>query len=639
MQLYAGTVSDALQRLSDADFIPACTDRFRQHFRCSPASQEVESWRKSWPWLITALGHADLCDLHILLEYSLPGTGKRVDALVLGESAYGRLVAVVIELKQWSEPVFQASAPATVRAGGRTVLHPARQVGGYVRYLEGWVSRDELQLDVRGIALLHNARPHVTAQLQELTVGQPSAEFPMLGRDDLVHSPAAAELAEKLLCADIRPAGGERIQSFLSVQHNPSPGYLDRAKATIEGREQFRLIGDQDLARLEILNAVRAERQDGARPIVVVTGGPGTGKSAVACRVLADLLGDDRTVPMLLSPSATLTRQLKRAVGERAETLVGTFTSSVPEVIRRGGVAILDEAHRARTGQNMLPAGRFPDGLGRLLKNASASVLFLDERQIIRPNEGVTVAQVKAFADEHGMAFVSVDLTSQFRCNGSLAYLNWVDELFSEDCAAPAWDGIDYDLAVAPDPEALAAWVDDYCDQHAKSASRSPGERGPVARITAGFCWPWTRFSAFPLKHDVAIPWNAPGGPRVWTRPWNFSEEDPHPEAPDVPARPFWVTDPGGHLQVGCIYTAQGMEYDYGAVILGNDLVRRNGRWRADPTASHDSAVNRLPAQEYLRFALNTYRVLATRATKGTRFYSTDPATQAYLQTLILSDS
>ena len=77
------------------------------------------------------------------------------------------------------------------------------------------------------------------------------------------------------------------------------------------------------------------------------------------------------------------------------------------------------------------------------------------------------------------------------------------------------------------------------------------------------------------------------------------------------------------------------MEYAYNAVIIGEDLVRRGDQWIAHPEKSHDSPLRDLPPQRYLQYALNTYRVLATRGTRGTRLYSTDAITQNYLNTLI----
>jgi len=38
------------------------------------------------------------------------------------------------------------------------------------------------------------------------------------------------------------------------------------------------------------------------------------------------------------------------------------------------------------------------------------------------------------------------------------------------------------------------------------------------------------------------------------------------------------VVAPAGFGQVGCVYTAQGFEYDWSGVIIGPDLVVRHGR-------------------------------------------------------------
>jgi DUF2075 family protein len=88
---------------------------------------------------------------------------------------------------------------------------------------------------------------------------------------------------------------------------------------------------------------------------------------------------------------------------------------------------------------------------------------------------------------------------------------------------------------------------------------------------------------------------------------------------------------------VGCIYSAQGFEFDYCAVILGNDLVWRDGvGWVANRDASEDSKIRRrkfLP-DELKTLLWHTYRVLLTRGMKGTLVYSTDFETLRMLQSL-----
>jgi len=622
MHLYGGSVADAAQKVVQPKFIADCEKRFAELFGAAPSPEEVRSWTRSWPALLSVLTAAGLDGFHIVLEYCLPATGERVDALLLGEDYSGHLVAVAVELKQWTSVRTDPRRPGLVLAGQRVVQHPARQVGGYVRYLEDWIAQDQLPLLARGVVVLHDAGPDLVDELRALAANGPSATFPVLGRDDLDATQPPHILAQQLACAGLKSPSEEAIAALLAARHRPSRGLLARAGQVIEGHDTFRLIGDQDKARQTVLHTATAARERRTKGIVVVTGGPGTGKSVIACRLLGDLCRIPNANPRLLSPSGTLTRQLKRTVGDDSRGLIATFAGRVPSGISSDSVVLIDEAHRARTGFTG-QRDRFPIILGNLIDRAAVTVLFLDERQIIRPDEGISLTELKAHADKNGYAFEDIDLTTQFRCNGSQAYHQWIDQLLQPTGTAPTWTGTDYDLSLAANPDEFTHWI----ETHTRD--------GLTARITAGFCWPWETPSTPPLLPEVAIHWDSPDGPLTWARPWNYREDDTPFDTPDLPGRPFWATDTGGHQQVGCVYTAQGMEYSHNTVIIGNDLVRRNNRWIAQPAESHDSKLNRLPPEQYLRYALNTYRVLATRGTKGTRLYSTDPTTQAYLQDLL----
>lgn len=122
------------------------------------------------------------------------------------------------------------------------------------------------------------------------------------------------------------------------------------------------------------------------------------------------------------------------------------------------------------------------------------------------------------------------------------------------------------------------------------------------------------------------------GTQHLWKAPWNAYKEIP---AADAPHRNFWATAPGGHQQIGCIYTAQGLEYPYSGVIIGPDLVHHDGTWQPRPQFNRDRAMRNVHPHDYLRLALNIYHVLLTRGVHATRLYSADPKTQAFLNTLM----
>jgi DUF2075 family protein len=92
----------------------------------------------------------------------------------------------------------------------------------------------------------------------------------------------------------------------------------------------------------------------------------------------------------------------------------------------------------------------------------------------------------------------------------------------------------------------------------------------------------------------------------------------------------------GGFEQVGCVYTAQGFEYDWNGVIIGPDLVVRDGKLTPVRQASKDPALTRGTTDEQAdRLIRNTYKVLLTRGMLGTCLYAVDPETQHFLRRLL----
>jgi DUF2075 family protein len=143
--------------------------------------------------------------------------------------------------------------------------------------------------------------------------------------------------------------------------------------------------------------------------------------------------------------------------------------------------------------------------------------------------------------------------------------------------------------------------------------------------MMAGYCWPWSAPDAEGrLVSDVTI--------GDFSRPWNAKPEARR-LAKGIPKSMFWATDPGGVEQVGCIYTAQGFEFDYAAVIWGPDLVIRDGKWVGQPSASRDHVVKTRAGARFLDCVKNTYRVLLTRGMRGVALYVTDDETRRFIET------
>lgn len=248
---------------------------------------------------------------------------------------------------------------------------------------------------------------------------------------------------------------------------------------------------------------------------------------------------------------------------------------------------------------------------------AKVPVFLLDEHQVVRPGEMGTVEDIRAAAARRGLNCPVVQLESQFRCGGSDVYLRWVVRLLGLESGGPvAWDPDDrMKLLLADSPEEMESFLD--------------GCRGQrySARMSAGYCWHWSPEPkpGQPLPADVRI--------GAWARPWNLRGDR---SVSGAPPSALWATDPAGFGQIGCVYTAQGFEYDWSGVIIGPDLVWRGDRWVTDRTASKDPVFKRSTSDADVdRLIRNTYKVLLTRGMVGTVVYSTDRETQEKLRELV----
>ena len=155
-------------------------------------------------------------------------------------------------------------------------------------------------------------------------------------------------------------------------------------------------------------------------------------------------------------------------------------------------------------------------------------------------------------------------------------------------------------------------------------------EEGVTARVMAGFCWPWSNpLPDGTLEEDVVI--------GDFARPWN-ARSGKGRLAKGIPKEHDWARDPGGIEQIGCVYTAQGFEFDYAGIIFGPDLVWREGRgWVGQKAESHDGMVKRADSDEaFADLVKNTYRVLMTRGMKGCYLHFMDEETEAHFRSRVV---
>jgi hypothetical protein len=618
MQLFAGPSAEFVDEAVQKTIAERLGDAFYDYYRFRASASEFLSWQNSLRAMASQLRYSDMRDHGVVLEMQLPLSSSRLDCLVFGRSKDGSERAVLVELKQWTEVApseFDECVEAFVGRAVRKMLHPSAQALRYAQYLEDMNSA--FDPEANGIALkpcawLHNMHPGASGALRSTAFSRLLGSAPLYVASD---ADRFRDFFEEHVGAGQGVAVMERA---LSGTQRASRKLLEHTAQLVAGEPTYHLIDDQVIAFEAVLAMVRRSQKDKrAKAIVVVKGGPGTGKSVIALNLLGTL--SKRGVQVHhATGSKAFTENLWRVLGSRSKAHVKYFNNFGQTEEGSIDVLLADEAHRVRTTSNnrFTPAARRSERsqIEELVSASKVSVFFIDDHQSVRPGEVGSTMMFRETAMRIDARYEEVDLRTQFRCAGSDEYIDWVDQLLEvrKTGVMQLAKGA-FDFEIVHGPEALEAKV--------KAAIDS----GLSSRMMAGYCWPWSDPDASGnLIPDVTI--------GAFARPWNARPEARRLAA-NIPKSMFWATDPGGADQIGCIYTAQGFEFDYAGVIWGPDLVIREGKWVGQPSASRDHVVKTRAGARFLDCVKNTYRVLLTRGLRGAYLYVIDDETREYIAT------
>lgn len=612
MRLYEGSIRQFRDDVIYSRLADKLAGAFKDYYHRPAGKGEVGAWQQSFNFLKNSFEVAELDDNQIVVEYELPYSSRRIDVLLFGRNQQGDDGVVMVELKQWSnDGVAEAEAEGNVKvrfaSGVREVAHPSWQVQGYHFDLQDFlhVFQDSPAPDLSSCAYCHNyARLKEPNVLFAKKFEKGIERFPLFAKEDI------EELGKYLQQRIAGGSGLEVFNRFVRSTVKPSKKLLEHTGKMINERQIFTLIDDQIAAYNAIMHRAKELARSQKKAAVIVKGGPGTGKSVIALEVMGELLRQGRTV-MHATGSSAFTNTLRKIVGSRAKALFKFFNSFIGAPEDSFDVLIADEAHRIRETSNNMYTRRDKKSkepqIDELFKVARLGVFFIDEKQIVRPNEVGSVELIRQAASRWGIEegeIAEFELQTQFRCSGSDAYLQWLDNTLGiRPSDFPRFDPR-MEFRIFDDPGAMMAEV------RARNA-----ERKNSARIAAGFCWRWSKPRPDgSLVNDVVV--------GDFQMPWEKKD-----------AFWKWATDDSGMEQVGTVYTAQGFEFDYIAVIFGGDLVfdASAGEWKAVPEKSHDTQVKR--SNPKLRDHLaSVYRVLLSRAHKGVYVHFIDKDTKRYFR-------
>lgn len=622
------------QFLDDADHNIVATKMLEEAKQVwlHPWESELNSWKnnaRSISWLLRL---SKVNDVFITFEYAVPYSKKRIDCMIYGKWSNGISNVVHIELKQrsnvWVKALdtewnFEESEEYNVTAftwhWNKTVSHPSQQVRWYHDYLVGFVevfSTEELHLD--WVAYCYNYDRKDWEWLYDKIYENLQKEFRTYSWNEV------EELADKLHKTLEYGDGLSIFNKVMQSEIKPSKKLLDSAANMIHewNTKAFSLIDDQIVAKNMIMDKIRKLSNFKEKSVIIVKGWPWTWKTVIALNMLAELAKTNYKVFYSTKSKSLLSwilDQLPR--WSWSKKLFTNLNAFIPADCNENQIDVLlvDEAHRIEKSPN----NRFTSAAKRtdlpqietLIRASKIWVFFIDDRQPIRYQEIWKSDMIKETAKKYWCKIEEVELKSQFRCNWSDNYLDWLEQVLYNQKITTSFSEKDFDFKVFDSPEEL------YNEIVTKN-----NEKWKTARLTAWFCRPWSNKldESWKLFKDVKI-WD-------FEIPWETHMDITRP--PEWYVKWYeWAYKPEGIKQVWCIYTSQWFEFDYIWVIIWWDLKYRfwelatDIKMSCDPTLKwkdwHDS---------YIR---NIYRVLMSRWMKWCYIYCIDPATKEYFKQLM----
>lgn len=619
MLVYEGVKSGFIDDVNLNKIVDKIYDKYKQFFGRTSESQ-LNSWKNSMQYMRGVLDDKDIPDnAGVAIEFNIPTTSKRIDFILSGRDNNRKDSVIIIELKQWETCTAvegKDGIVSTFTGGGiREVTHPSYQAMSYANLIKDF--NETVQLDDIGLypcAFLHNYDlrsddPICREQYQEYI-----KEAPMFGINDF--EKLRTFIKRYIVEGDDR----ELLYKIENGRIRPSKRLQDSLSKMLLGNKEFNMIDEQKVIYEDAIALAIDTVANNTKNVLVVQGGPGTGKSVLAINLLVELTKRNMTsfyVTKNAAPRAVFRDKLK---GTFKMTYInnlfqgsGQFTEADKNEV---DCLIVDEAHRLNAKSGMFQ-NLGENQIKEIINASNFSVFFIDEDQKVTLKDIGSVDEIKKYASQLGAGIKIVELESQFRCNGSDGYLSWLDNLLDIRTTANFDDmDFDYDFKVVDDPNELRRLIEEKNKINNKS------------RLVAGYCWNWISEGKNNTDiHDIVIP------EHNFEMSWNLGNSQ------------TWAVDPSSVNEIGCIHTCQGLEFDYVGVILGDDIKYENGQIVTDykKRASTDQSIkgiNKIAKEDGQDYAnriadniiKNTYRTLMTRGMKGCYIYCVDKELANYIK-------
>lgn len=618
MIVYEATKSEFLQDVFNDELVNNICANY--HSKIGKINErEVRAWDNSMQYMYRILHDEEIPDdTGVAIEFRIPHTSKRVDFLLSGKKEDKNSV-VIVELKQWEKVEAVKGKEAIVKTminkGIRETTHPSYQAWSYASLIGDYnENAQNNDMQFYPCAYLHN---YINQGDQDPLT---DSIYDYYVKKAPVFKKGEAKRLREFIKRYIQVGDNkENLYKIEKGKIRPSKSLQDSLNKMLKGNQEFVMIDEQKVVYEEALFLAKEAIRTGTKQVLLVEGGPGTGKSVLAINLMVELTGQNMVCQYVTKNSAprnVYARKLKQDFRRgHIDNLFKGSGSYINAEKNELDVLIVDEAHRLNEKSGMF------QNLGEnqtkeIIHASKFSIFFIDERQKVTLKDSGTIGEIKKYAKKAGADIHIMKLESQFRCNGSNGYLAWLDDVLQiRKTANSNFIGSQYDFRVYDNPNELRAEIEKLNKVNNK------------ARMVAGYCWNWIKEGKNnPTIYDIEIP------EHDFKMSWNLGNTE------------AWAIDEHSVKEAGCIHTCQGLEFDYVGVIIGDDLKVENDIILTDHTAraKTDQSLKGLKkmlkeeqekaeklADEIIR---NTYRTLMTRGQKGCFVYCTDAELANYLK-------
>ena len=573
--------------------------------------KEDNSWINSMEFMGKIIRRSNIAkDCGVMIEFGLPSTSKRIDFIVSGKDAIGKKKFIIIELKQWKEAqsTTKNDLVLTKYYSGNYSTHPSYQASSYKGFLSDYNENVyNSTLIPFSCAYLHNYTEQNPEPLKDNIYKEVISDSPIYFKDDY-------QKLESFIKQHVGFGGGKDIlYEIESGNIKPSKKLIDHVTSLFKGNQEFHLLEEQKVTYEVALDIAKNSKN---KTVILINGGPGTGKSVISMSLLGGLLKIKQNV-VFVAPNASFREVMldKLTQGRdtsRAKFLLsgsGKFFGANANVF---DTIVVDEAHRLKNETAFMYKGK--NQIQDIINAAKVSIFFVDEDQIIRPEDIGSLTEIKRVSHMYNAELIELELKAQFRCSGADGYINWINDVLKiKDTANfDGWDKKDFEFKIFENPDELRKLIKAKADQ------------GLNARILAGYAWEWTpenQGNSNSQVNDVKIP------ELNFEMPWNSRK-----------VGTTWAINSEGINQVGCVHTSQGLEFDYVGIIVGNDLKFNEetnefySEWALYKDSKGKQGLRNDP-ERLCKMIRNIYRILMTRGMKGCYVYFTDKGTEKYFKT------